>query len=200
MLLLRTVWVLFEKKNYFIKVWLIYNVALVYSSSWRIKTTQVFFSKLFSILRTLMGLAWHPLWAYLGIRSSCNGCNIVLREKCGCWVLQPVFKECSTLQNLPIGIIKTTLWLKGVTGNKRKGSLCLLDPFRSRLGLVGSYIQVYLLVWALKKFFFYWTSYFSVSLLFPCGTSTSPMAQGSTWPALMGSWNEWVQDNRNYAN
>ena len=185
MLLLRTVWVLFEK-NYFIKVWLIYNVALVYLSSWRIKTTQVFFSKLFSILRMLMGLAWHPLWAYLSIRSSCNG--FVLREKCGCWVLEPVFKECSTLQNLPTVIIKTMLQLKGVTGNKRKGSLCLLDPFRSILGLVCSYTPSLLTCVGIKKFFFYWTSYFSVSLLFPCGTSTSPMAQGSTWQALMGSW------------
>ena len=98
-----------------------------------------------------MGLAWHPVWAYLGIRVSCNGYNIVLREKCGCWVLESVFKECSTLQNLPTGIIKTTLWLKGITGNKRKGNVCLQDPSRSRLGLVYSYTQVYLLVWALKK-------------------------------------------------
>ena len=98
-----------------------------------------------------MGLAWHPVWAYLGIRVSCNGYNIVLREKCGCWVLESVFKECSTLQNLPTGIIKTTLWLKGITGNKRKGNVCLQDPSRSRLGLVYSYTQVYLFVWALKK-------------------------------------------------
>ena len=146
-----------------------------------------------------MGLAWHPVWAYLGIRVSCNGYNIVLREKCGCWVLELVFKECSTLQNLPTGIIKTTLWLKGITGNKRKGNVCLQDPSRSRLGLVYSYTQVYLFVWALKKKKFYWTSYFSVSPLFPYGTSTSQTAQGSTWQVLTGSWNEWVQDNKNYA-